>query len=160
MKLALSKPTMSSPKYPQAAHPPPIAGTVHLVDLAEATDLSLADLDAGTGYMFLFFRWRCLVWHPLVLQYGTRPVYMLSILATAAIQVRAPWATGKGTWIASKILQGFFGAPIESLCEISITDIVGDCVAVRLAWSRGCADHVTSIFNMNVADISRCMLCC
>ena len=27
-------------------------------------------------------------------------------------------------WIANKILQGFFGAPIESLCEISVTDIV------------------------------------
>ena len=32
---------------------------------------------------------------------------------------------GNGQWIANKILQGFFGAPIESLCEISVTDIVG-----------------------------------
>lgn len=34
-----------------------------------------------------------------------------------------PHATTNGQWIGSKILQGFVGAPIESLCEISITDI-------------------------------------
>jgi MFS family permease len=34
-----------------------------------------------------------------------------------------PYATTNGAWIGSKILQGFVGAPIESLCEISITDI-------------------------------------
>lgn len=35
----------------------------------------------------------------------------------------APYTTTNGQWIANKILQGFFGAPIESLCEISVTDI-------------------------------------
>jgi hypothetical protein len=34
-----------------------------------------------------------------------------------------PHATSNGAWIGSKILQGFVGAPIESLVEISITDI-------------------------------------
>ena len=35
-----------------------------------------------------------------------------------------PYTNTNGQWIASKLLQGFFGAPIESLCEISMTDIV------------------------------------
>lgn len=35
-----------------------------------------------------------------------------------------PYTSTNGQWIASKVLQGFFGAPIESLCEISVTDIV------------------------------------
>lgn len=34
-----------------------------------------------------------------------------------------PYTKSNGAWIGSKILQGFVGAPIESLCEISITDI-------------------------------------
>lgn len=34
-----------------------------------------------------------------------------------------PHATTNSAWIGSKILQGAVGAPIESLCEISITDI-------------------------------------
>lgn len=62
-------------------------------------------------------------WQPLALQYGKRPVYLISILATLAIQVWAPHTKTNGQWIANKILQGFFGAPIESLCEISVVDI-------------------------------------
>ena len=34
-----------------------------------------------------------------------------------------PFTTNNSQYIASKILQGFFGAPIESLVEISITDV-------------------------------------
>ena len=36
----------------------------------------------------------------------------------------APYTTSNGQWIANKIFQGFFGAPIESLCEISVSDLV------------------------------------
>jgi len=36
----------------------------------------------------------------------------------------APHATTNGQWIANKVIQGVFGAPIESLCEISIADVV------------------------------------
>lgn len=35
-----------------------------------------------------------------------------------------PYTNTNGQWIASKLLQGFFGAPVESLCEISVTDVV------------------------------------
>jgi len=45
------------------------------------------------------------------------------LLATMGIQIWAPYTKSNGQWIANKILQGFFGAPIESLCEISVTDI-------------------------------------
>ncbi|KAL1310666.1 hypothetical protein AAFC00_000932 [Neodothiora populina] len=57
------------------------------------------------------------------MQCGRRPVYLFSILATMAIQLWAPYTKSNGQWIANKILQGFFGAPAESLCEISVTDI-------------------------------------
>ena len=73
--------------------------------------------------MFLFFGWGCLLWQPLALQYGKRPVYLLSMLATLATQVWAAHTKTNGQWIASKIVQGLVGAPIESLCEISVTDI-------------------------------------
>ncbi|KAL8660849.1 MAG: hypothetical protein Q9202_006132 [Teloschistes flavicans] len=94
-----------------------------LEPIEQATGLTLGDLNAGTGYMFLFFGWGCLVFQPLALQYGKRPVYLLSVLATMAIMIWVPYTKTNGQWIASKILQGFFGAPVESLCEISVTDL-------------------------------------
>ena len=33
-----------------------------------------------------------------------------------------PCTKTNSQWIVSKLLQGFFGAPVESLCEISLTD--------------------------------------
>jgi hypothetical protein len=45
------------------------------------------------------------------------------MLATLGIMIWVPHATSNGAWIGSKILQGFVGAPIESLCEISVTDV-------------------------------------
>lgn len=102
-----------------------------LVPIEEDTSLTLNDLNAGTGYMFLMFGWGCLLWQPLALQYGKRPVYLISILATTAIMIWVPYTKTNGQWIASKLLQGFFGAPIESLCEISVTDVVSPAARKR-----------------------------
>ncbi|KAG4430758.1 hypothetical protein IFR05_013759 [Cadophora sp. M221] len=94
-----------------------------LVPMSMSTGLSFANLNAGTGYMFLFFGWGCVIWQPLALQYGKRPVYLFSILATLAIQMWSPYCKTSGQWYANKILQGLFGSPIESLCEISVADL-------------------------------------
>lgn len=94
-----------------------------LEPISNDTNLTLSDLNAGTGYMFLFAGWGCLFWQPIALQYGKRPVYLFSMLSGAAVQFWAPYTRSNGQWIANKILQGFLLAPIESLCETSITDI-------------------------------------
>ena len=96
-----------------------------LVPIVIATDgdLTVADLNAGTGYFFLFAGWGCLFWQPLALQYGKRPVYLISLLGIVGTQIWAPHINSNGQWIASRIVQGFFTAPIESLCEITVTDI-------------------------------------
>lgn len=79
-----------------------------LEPISDATTLTLSDLNAGTGYMFLLFGWACLFWQPLASQYGKRPVFLISVLATSMIQVWAPHTTTNGQWIANKILQGVF----------------------------------------------------
>ncbi|KAK4970562.1 hypothetical protein LTR66_011526, partial [Elasticomyces elasticus] len=124
--------------------------------ISQATGLTLADLNAGTGYMFLFFGWGCLVWQPLALQYGKRPVYLFSILATMAVQIWAPYTRSNGQWIANKILQGFFGAPIESLCEISVTDVWfaherGTCIALYALLLAG-SNFWAPVFAGFIAD--------
>ncbi|KAF7957887.1 hypothetical protein EAE96_003454 [Botrytis aclada] len=94
-----------------------------LEPISEDTGLTVDQLNAGTGYMFLFFGWGTLIAQPIALQYGKRPVYLFSMLATLGTMLWVPHATSNSAWIGSKILQGAVGAPIESLCEISITDI-------------------------------------
>lgn len=35
-----------------------------------------------------------------------------------------PYVRSNGEWIATKILQGIFGAPIEFLGEVTVSDVV------------------------------------
>ncbi|ESZ93039.1 hypothetical protein SBOR_6560 [Sclerotinia borealis F-4128] len=94
-----------------------------LEPISQDTGLTIDQLNAGTGYMFLFFGWGTLIAQPIALQYGKRPVYLFSMLATLGTMLWVPHATTNSAWIGGKILQGAVGAPVESLCEISITDI-------------------------------------
>ncbi|KPM43136.1 hypothetical protein AK830_g3389 [Neonectria ditissima] len=87
------------------------------------TSLSLTNINNGTGIMFLFYGWGCVIWQAIALQYGKRPVYLFSILANIIILATAPLCTTSGTYMANRIILGFFGAPVESLAEISITDL-------------------------------------
>lgn len=127
-----------------------------LEPISDATGLTLNDLNSGTGYMFLAFGWGCLFWQPLALQYGKRPVYLFSILATLAIQVWAPYTKSNGQWIANKVLQGFVGAPIESLCEISVADVYfqherGTYIAVYALLLAG-SNFLAPVFAGFIAD--------
>lgn len=94
-----------------------------LTNIAEDTGITLSQLNAGTGYMFLFFGLGCMLFQPLALQYGKRPVYLFSVLATSLVSVWGAYCKGNSEWIGSKIILGLVGAPIESLCEISVSDV-------------------------------------
>ncbi|KAH8655410.1 major facilitator superfamily transporter [Xylariales sp. PMI_506] len=87
------------------------------------TSLTLTDINNGTGIMFLFYGWGCVVWQAIALQYGKRPVFLFSILANVIILATGPLCTTSGTYIANRIILGFFGAPVESLTEVSIADV-------------------------------------
>lgn len=94
-----------------------------LTDVSVQTGISISQLNNATGYLFLFFGIGCFVFQPLALQYGKRPVYVISMLATALICVWPPYTKSKGEWIGSKVVQGFFGSAIESLPEITVSDL-------------------------------------
>ncbi|OWB67638.1 hypothetical protein B5S33_g4210 [[Candida] boidinii] len=96
-----------------------------LTDIAAApgVNITVGDLNAGTGYMFLFLGLGNLLLLPLAQQYGKRPVYLFSAFSCSLINVWQPFITTNGSWIGSKILNGFFVAPIEALPEVSISDV-------------------------------------
>ncbi|EKG14623.1 hypothetical protein MPH_08203 [Macrophomina phaseolina MS6] len=71
-----------------------------LEPISEATNLTLNDLNAGTGYLFLLAGWGCLFWQPLALQYGKRPVYLISCLGTMAMCLWGPYTKTNGQWVA------------------------------------------------------------
>ncbi|KAH9427273.1 hypothetical protein MCOR02_012179 [Pyricularia oryzae] len=87
------------------------------------TGLTLTDINNGTGIMFLFYGWGCVFWQAVALQWGKRPVYLFSLLANVVILATAPLCTSSGTYLANRIILGFFGSPVESLAEVSVTDL-------------------------------------
>ncbi|KAK8021979.1 MFS general substrate transporter [Apiospora rasikravindrae] len=113
--------------------------------IREDTSLTLTDINNGTGIMvcrsiflksvyllknltvpinqFLFYGWGCIFWQAIALQYGKRPVYLFSCLANIIILATAPLCITSGTYTANRIILGFFGSPVESLCEISVVDV-------------------------------------
>lgn len=91
--------------------------------MADTTALVEADGPADKP-QFLFYDWGCMVWQSLALQYGKRPAYLFSLLTNIVILATAPLCINPHTYQASRILLGLFGSLVESLCEVSITDIV------------------------------------
>ncbi|CUM67340.1 uncharacterized protein PRCAT00005033001 [Priceomyces carsonii] len=135
-----------------------------LTNISEApgVEISVADLNDGTGYMFLFLGLGCLVFQPLALQYGKRPVYLISTIGVAMFNLWQPYITTNGQWIASKILAGFFCSPIEALPEISISDLFFEheratymgIYAVALFGSNYVAPLVAGFINENSRDLT------
>ncbi|KAH9827758.1 serine/threonine kinase 16, partial [Teratosphaeria destructans] len=94
-----------------------------LVPLSTALHVSEADLNAGTGYMFLLAGWGLLVFQPFALNFGKRLTYLVSTAAALALTLWSPYARGPGQWIARNVVFGFFQSPIEALPEVTVADL-------------------------------------
>lgn len=94
-----------------------------LADITKDTGISTADLVQGTGVMFLFFGYACLLWQPLALTYGRRGVYLTSMLLTVPMMVWTAYSTSASEWFGHRVLIGIIVSPIESLCEVTVFDL-------------------------------------
>ena len=67
------------------------------------------------------------------------------------MMIWAPHAKTNGQWIANKVIQGFFGAPIESLCEMSVSDVVSQgCLQTLLSMTNLCSTSPTNVVHTSV----------
>lgn len=94
-----------------------------LTQISDDTGITVAQLNLGTGLMFLFSGWTNLIWQPIAWAYGRRGVYIVSCVLSIAPMIWAPYSSGKNAWYAHRILLGIFVAPVESLPEVSVPDL-------------------------------------
>ena len=94
--------------------------------------------------MFLFLGWGCLLLQPIALAYGRRGVYLFSTLLNVPIMIWTANSSSTGEWYAHRIIIGIVNAPIESLPEISVSDLM-------FAHERGTwmAAYVLTLFESN-----------
>uniref|UniRef100_A0A060TAB3 ARAD1D17336p n=1 Tax=Blastobotrys adeninivorans TaxID=409370 RepID=A0A060TAB3_BLAAD len=95
-----------------------------LLEMQDSTGISLADLNAGTGYLFLFYGLGCLITQPLALAFGRRAVFIVSLLiGGVGCQFWLVACKSSGNYFANRIFTGLFLSPVEALAEIVVTDL-------------------------------------
>ncbi|WWC70366.1 uncharacterized protein I206_104316 [Kwoniella pini CBS 10737] len=91
--------------------------------LIEEKGLSLDQLNAGTGYLYLFIGIAAIFTQPLALGYGKRPIYIISTFACALLNIWTVYIPNNSQWIGSRLLLGFFLSPAYTLIQVSIVDV-------------------------------------
>lgn len=91
--------------------------------ISEETGISIAQLNTGTGFLFLMAGWSNIIWQPLALTFGRRPVILLSLLGCVAISEWTAWIDRYSAWAAARCLYGVVCAPVEVLPQICIPDV-------------------------------------
>ncbi|KAF1808179.1 major facilitator superfamily protein [Eremomyces bilateralis CBS 781.70] len=94
-----------------------------LTNIEDDTGITLAQLNTGTGLMFLFLGWGNLIWQPIALVYGRRGVYIISCVLAIGPMIWTAYSSSVGEWYAHRILIGICAAPVESLPEVTIPDL-------------------------------------
>lgn len=64
-----------------------------------------------------------LFYMPLIIKYGRRPVYIVSILLYGAFSLWAGLAKSYPSELAARLLLGFAGGAADSLAPLTITDV-------------------------------------
>jgi MFS family permease len=94
-----------------------------LLTMEKELGIPLATLNSGVGVQYLFFGWSNVLWQPLGLHFGRRPILLLGGLGLVLIGLWTSYVKSSGEWYINRILLGSFYGPIETLIEVSISDL-------------------------------------
>lgn len=101
----------------------PLLGAAY-VQLAEIWGVSLAIFSSGTnGALIVCLAGATMLVNVLAVQYGKRPVYLLTSLGLVATAFWGSAAKTFGSFIASRAIAGVCMAPMEALVPASIADL-------------------------------------
>ncbi|KAJ5493614.1 hypothetical protein N7463_009701 [Penicillium fimorum] len=77
-----------------------------------------------------------LIFNPLALRFGRRPVYLASALISMAAEILAASSKSKGAYMAARVLLGFGAAPFEQLPALTIDDqpVASGFVTDSMGW--------------------------
>lgn len=91
--------------------------------LVETYPTTYNQLNTGGALTFLALAFSCLVCQPIATKFGRRPVYLFTTFLTIVSGIIFVGANSFGGYIGYSIVVGIAVGPIDSLIEVSITDI-------------------------------------
>ncbi|KAG7926590.1 hypothetical protein KL925_003640 [Ogataea polymorpha] len=127
--------------------------------LSEAYGCTLNQLNAGGGTTFLFLAFSCLLCQPIAARFGRRIVYLLATLLSLVSGIVFSGAFTYGGYMGNAVLMGIAAGPIDSLVEVSITDIFflhqhGRYVAIyalTLGWGSAFGPFIAGYVAENIS---------
>ncbi|OAL33528.1 hypothetical protein AYO20_07214 [Fonsecaea nubica] len=93
------------------------------LQIQEKTGIPVADINTGVGIYFLFIGYSNLIWQSLALNYGRRPVLLLSFLLVIVQALWQAWCKNTAQWYANRVLMGISAGPVETLLELIVADL-------------------------------------
>lgn len=97
--------------------------SVALADISADTGIPVGTVISGIGVQYLFYGWSNVLWQPLGLTYGRRPIILLGAVGMLACSVWTAYVSSAAEWYGNRLLIGFFYGPIETLIEVAISDV-------------------------------------
>jgi MFS family permease len=91
--------------------------------ISKDVGISVAELNTGIGIQYIFLGWSNLILQPMALNYGRRPVLLLSAVGTAMTTLWTAYVRSRTEFWLNRLFVGVFLAPVESLIEICIADL-------------------------------------
>jgi len=99
-------------------------GTVVWAATQQDLGYTLTQNTWGFGFNTLGLAFGCLLFIPFVLKYGRRPVYIVSLAVDLATAIWQAKMRSVGDLWGSNILSGLAGAISETICQMTIADLL------------------------------------
>jgi MFS family permease len=93
------------------------------VEWSREFDCSFMKLNIALAIGFLFLAFGCVIWQPTAMKFGRRFVYLICTILAIVADIVGSRGKNIQSFYGVKLLCGLAAAPVDSLVEISVTDV-------------------------------------